>query len=208
MKKLTIVALVMVLCLGAIGIGWAKWTDTITISGTVKTGSVDLVVVDYSGTWVYKDLESDCMIISDEPLDENGLLYVASSWAAPGELDDEVVMTWDNIFPDVPFMADVVFHYQGTIPAKIYEIDLDFGKGSEWVAQYATVEFYKLVGGQWVEMGCPIGYQMHYCDKIMLVVTIELPQDNDLMNLEASATATITVAQWAEGPCNGPEIKE
>jgi len=42
MKKFGILCLALVIALGALGVGYAAWTDTIFIDGTVNTGSVCL----------------------------------------------------------------------------------------------------------------------------------------------------------------------
>ncbi len=40
MKRIGLISLILVLALGALGVGYAAWTDTITISGTVSTGTL------------------------------------------------------------------------------------------------------------------------------------------------------------------------
>jgi predicted ribosomally synthesized peptide with SipW-like signal peptide len=40
MKKAALLCLALVLALGALGVGYAKWSDTVTMSGPVKTGKV------------------------------------------------------------------------------------------------------------------------------------------------------------------------
>jgi len=44
MKKIGLLCLALVLALGAMGIGYSAWTDTITINGTVQTGKVCLKI--------------------------------------------------------------------------------------------------------------------------------------------------------------------
>jgi len=46
MKKIGLLALALVLALGALGVGYAMWTDTVTINGTVNTGDLVLGVMD------------------------------------------------------------------------------------------------------------------------------------------------------------------
>lgn len=46
MKKIGLLVLALVLALGTIGVGYAKWTDTVTINGTVNTGNVKIGIVD------------------------------------------------------------------------------------------------------------------------------------------------------------------
>ena len=46
MKKLGLLCLALVLALGALGVGYAAWTDTIFISGTVNTGNLSAIFRD------------------------------------------------------------------------------------------------------------------------------------------------------------------
>ena len=41
MKKIGIICLAVLLALGALGVGYAKWFDTLNIQGTVETGELD-----------------------------------------------------------------------------------------------------------------------------------------------------------------------
>jgi hypothetical protein len=59
MKKIGFLVLAVVLAIGALGIGYASWTDTIYIDGTVGTGSV-CVEWNQTGDW-----DSSC------PVDDN-----------------------------------------------------------------------------------------------------------------------------------------
>jgi len=45
MKKFGLLLLALVLALGALGVGYAAWTDTVTIDGTVNTGEVCMSLV-------------------------------------------------------------------------------------------------------------------------------------------------------------------
>jgi len=60
MKKIGLISLALVLALGALGVGFAAWTDTITISGTVTTGEVD---------W---EIGTCSLLDDDEPVDPGG----------------------------------------------------------------------------------------------------------------------------------------
>ena len=202
MKKIAILALVLVVCLSALGVGYAKWTDDIQIKAKVQTGSVDLVIEEYSGTYVYKNLVThELEVYGPGPASNtDNLELVASSWAEAGDLDDTVLMTWDNIFPTrFPFKADVIFHYVGTIPAVVESIDCMMRPGSEWILPYLDVKAKVIRSEDQDRVGdiVDIGYQLHYCDYVLLVVTVKLPQDNTLMNRSACGTCTINIAQWA-----------
>jgi len=47
-KKVALIVLALVLALGAAGIGFAKWSETLHIEGTVSTGEVDVGLSQYS----------------------------------------------------------------------------------------------------------------------------------------------------------------
>lgn len=44
MKKIAFVCMALVLALGMLGVGFAMWSDTVTINGTVNTGSVSVTL--------------------------------------------------------------------------------------------------------------------------------------------------------------------
>ena len=45
-----------------------------------------------------------------------------------------------------------------------------------------------------------VGVQLHQGDRIHIVMTIHLPQDNSLMNMEGAFELTAEVVQWNEYP--------
>ncbi len=209
MKKITILAMVLVLCLGAIGVGYAAWTDEVQIDGTVTTGSVDLEVVRYSGTFIYKDLETDAQVsdtnvFSDTgvfvPRDPTRYLLVAYAAATPGPGDDQVTITYWNIFPDQMFRADFKLHYAGSIPAIV---DFDYAN-DDWISDIPSpyglrieVNRSQATGAQRLGI-VSMPYQMHYCDYILVDVYLKIPQDNELQGLTGSFTITFTAIQWNE----------
>lgn len=72
-NKMGIIFVVAVLGLAGIGASYAGFTDTITITGTVNTGTVDLQVVKFSGTWVYKE-------VINKDMEEEHLLHIWHDW--------------------------------------------------------------------------------------------------------------------------------
>jgi len=65
------VFLAAIVALVGIGIGYAAWTDELTIKGTITTGTVDIDIVGYSGTYVYKT-PNHGMVIVHQFYDRNG----------------------------------------------------------------------------------------------------------------------------------------
>lgn len=128
--------LIAVLALAGIGVAYAGFTDTITVSGSVETGKVEFDIVEYSGTWVWKNINEHSKevhngapvdvdgdgIKDDDPngyYDDNGNVLdgwklVSHSCAHEGDTDD-VNFVFDNMFPCVWFEADFKFQI-GTIP--------------------------------------------------------------------------------------------
>lgn len=231
-KKIGILFLALVIALAGIGVGYAAWTDTITIEGTVNTGTVDLEVVGYSGTWVWKvpgkaegPYGSEIVVLHRPDVAPNPMsnpLLIASSWAeagAGGVDDPDVEMYWDNLFPSIVFYADVVLHYNGSIPVKVNYIDWDFWQtdgGNDWLAALeasgdagATLTLVSTGDGRPIlnDGVVIVGTQLHQSDIIKLEVWIHIPQEwpdgtmtTDLMDRSAAGYLDIEVVQWNEFP--------
>ncbi|NQT31570.1 MAG: hypothetical protein HQ588_04475 [Deltaproteobacteria bacterium] len=234
MKKIGLLCLALVLALGALGVGYAAWTDSIDITGTVNTGSVEIDIVTCSNTWVWKVVGNtaypdEIAIIHDT--DEVRLPAPTGTYTelvAYADAEDtsngtkEITVTIDNAFPlDIYgtdlFCADAVLHYVGSIPVIAYAtlgdfVDLTPGNGVDDAALLdaaATVMFYDITdavaAGDWsmeTLTANPINgpVQMHYCDYVLAVLCLDLPENPDYMNLSASFTATLNVIQWNEYP--------
>jgi len=203
--------LTLVIALGALGIGYAAWTDEINITGTVETGSVNIDVTGYSGTWVYKVVDNpkypdeiwihrgDAAVPFDPPA---GSFEVAHSVALP-DGDDAIKVEFVNIFPDIDFEADVTLTYTGSIPAMV-DVKLTGLTGDfELLEPYITLEFevisgIKTVNGIGNTLFGPV--QLHQGDSVHCIMTLNIPEDSALMNLSGTFTAKITAIQWNEYP--------
>lgn len=235
--KIGVLFIVSAMLLAGIGVAYSAWTDTIYISGTVTTGDVDINIVNYSGTWVWKDLYDDdptngleCVVTHDPGFIADYLIAWAE--ARPGvdptgePMDDAVTMEYFNLFPCIDFMADVVLHYEGSIPAKVqmgpwvFNGDIIDIPGvpvpTDWLEWayangYLTTSFQVLENNSWIDV--EEGYQLHYCYLLKLIVTIHIPQlievnnvlvsTDFLMNLNGSFTFDFEVVQWNEYPYLG-----
>ena len=149
--KLGAMFLISILALAGVGMGYAAWTDTITIDGTINTGNVDIAVRGYSGTCVWKvyggtapadELYRWHGLVQDKPTDAEVAAQfggatveeIAYAYAGPGTNTD-VTMTFDSLFPCIDFYADVIFHYEGNIPAYVYRspyINIDPTNGPQY----------------------------------------------------------------------------
>jgi hypothetical protein len=213
MKKIGLLMLTLVIALGALGIGYAAWTDEIDITGTVETGSVNIDVTGYSGTWVYKVpggpnvgygaetwvYRGDAAVPFQPPA---GSFEVAHSVALP-DGEDAIKVEFVNIFPDIDFEADATLTYTGSIPA-IIEVELTGLTGDfEMLEPYITLSFEVISGimpanGVGNKLFGPV--QLHRGDSVHCVMTLNIPEDSALMNLSGTFTAKITAIQWNEYP--------
>ena len=79
--KIGAIFLMSVITLAGVGAGYAAWTDTVFINGYITTGSVDLNIVGYSGTWVWKDLATDeCITTARNEPPTATSMAVAAKW--------------------------------------------------------------------------------------------------------------------------------
>ena len=230
--KLGVMFIVAAMALAGVGAGYSAWFDTITVTGTVNTGDVDIDIEMVSSTWVYKVLGAPDTGYGletvyhhgwgstdpDPPGGTQGVDWwlIASAVAAidAGDDADAITVTYDNLFPCIDFKVDYLFHYDGSIPAKIQVTDpvftgvnADFFNGLIWTLPVQYPDMGYCYGEMWacdengenrVNIADLEGYQLHECNYILLVITLHLAQNNDLMNMDASFTAGIEVIQWNE----------
>jgi hypothetical protein len=230
-NKVGTIFVISVLALAGIGITYAGFTDTINLFGTVSTGDVELVIDDYSGTYVWKVFAADDETVITEDPDysvppEEGFL-VSYAKGRPIQAGDpegyDAVIEFDNIFPCIDFTADVVFHYEGTIPVKISSITWEWTGDEVEVPGNDNVDFisWLMANGHMTgdfyrcnengELFDPleevdVGYQLHNCYYFKLIVTIHLPQENWLQGLAGSGYVKIDVKQWND-QCEEDEIE-
>jgi len=226
---LLIVALVAVVAV--MGAAFASWTDSVAISGEVDTGTLDLEIIDYSGTWIWKMPDHGIFawhgwvddLDANTPADAVQLVSWAKMRAAVAGEGCDVVGETYNIFPYDSIKCDVLLHYNGTVPAMVWA-QQTFLTGDQklmdimgWdysvpaprcIFDTATVGDY--VDGQFIpdetidssfgpgRINLYNGWQMHYCDYLLLEVVMNIPQDNDLQGLSAQWGVDINAIQWNE----------
>ena len=206
MKKIGLLLLALIFALGTLGVGYAMWSDTIFVKGTVNTGTVDITVDEYSATYVYKILSTHGIEVSDVEIDNADYMPVASAVAEVGENAQEVVMTYDNLFPGELYCADFGGAYLGTIPAHIYaEISTDDAwLQALWDAGFVTVNYTIWDAQENVIEGDVV--QLHEGYRYNVALCIEIPQEVDdigntkelLSGMSGSFEAKIVVYQWNE----------
>jgi hypothetical protein len=136
MKKIGLVIFALIIALGSIGIGYAMWSDEITVSGEVYTAEVCIEFVDFyrSSDPCYQP--SGAPAISSDLTCDPGFLNIRDvpEYKDVGcthvDIDDEdpkvALVTLYNTYPC--YFVEVALHVQncGTIPVKLVQPTLRY----------------------------------------------------------------------------------
>jgi len=221
MKKVGLLALALVMAVGGLGIGYAAWIDTITIDGTVKTGTVDVVVEYLSYVEVWKDLTTEGAVPVYFATDTAGTIVwqegtvpdpgvLVASTAAKLTSDDTVAVSFSNLYPCDWFIVDIKAHCVGTVPVKINDILLESTGEADWVADlivsgdigYTICRYTPDAAGGMGVIGEAVGLgaQLEECDWIIIVIYVHIPQEDIYMAVNGGMTMTVDFVQWNEYP--------
>lgn len=131
MKKFGLLCLALVLALGALGIGYAAWTDQITINGTVSTGELSWCIEDFSITpkdagpdWTSNYTCDPATISTIRPAPE--LKDVGSTTAVKTDCNT-LTLTVNNGYPGYYNHIDFWAINDGNIPLKIWKVVISDG---------------------------------------------------------------------------------
>jgi len=152
----------------------------------------------------------------------------AYSYAYDNTPTTDIGATYYNLFPCIDFNTDFIFHYTGSIPGRINTATIFPVTGSNypgdginfltwlwnyhadhplfgaWVTAYFVTPIYGTDGVTitgWTQ-GAPVdvGQQLHNGNYVEVILTIHLPQDNNLQGLSGTFGGTISVQQWYDSP--------
>jgi hypothetical protein len=116
-----------------------------------------------------------------------------------------VQLVFDNVFPlknpdgSAVFVGDFLLHYTGTIPVKVTlaNIECDNPNIPFTVEYWQSNEF----GEPLVQYdgAMPImGAQWENCEYLLVLVIVDLPQEDQYMDLDGTISGEISVIQWNE----------
>lgn len=173
MKKAMGMFAALILALGMSGLAYATWSETLKISGTVKTGTVD---VEWSevDNWDTEKPEKDVSWIACEIDDTDpNLLHV----------------TVTNAYPCIDYYNIVNIHCVGTIPVHLNEV---FVSPPDPAAVEVTISY-------WLDSGCTdpasLPVQLHTCDTIYARIHVHVLQ-KATQGHTYTFTAEIDAVQW------------
>ena len=120
MKKRTkMLVMIMVLAFALTGVGYAAWTDTLVINGSVATGDLDVDFV--SGRICGLTF---CPAIAADPYVTKSIKYID---------DDTCEVTIGNLYPGAKVWFDVAQQNKGSIPVKFDKATITFDGDTELV---------------------------------------------------------------------------
>lgn len=151
MKKIGLLCLVLVLALGTLGMGYAKWSQTLTINGTVNTGTLIVGIRD--------DGTSDPVTSGDDFDQEFDF-----SQGVSVDLDKDVASTesvngefkcWHD---DVKFYHDITFTVTDAYPWYYWEEYIEIANCGTTPAKIDSLEVYH--AGAWKPIHTVSSYEV------------------------------------------------
>lgn len=191
MKKLGLLALALVLALGVLGVGFALWSQQLTITGTVNTGEVKVGIVD-TGT---NDPPPDCIVSGDVyigPVDEGYTKNVGAIESINGEPKfmkndqqyyHDITYNITNAYPCYTGTGTFDVTNGGTIPVKLRGITVT-GDSPE-----VTYTF----------TGLTLDQQIEPCDTVSGQISFHVEQCA-AQNANYTITIELDFWQWNEEP--------
>lgn len=219
MRKIVLISLALVLALGGLGVGYAAWTDEVTVSGSVTTGEVCLEWVqiglgddcphgpDAGGLWTTGNLDDNLdylnwnpatpWVIPSIPVDKN---VACTDYSIVGVGNDTLLVTIYNGYPLYYVDLQVHLHNCGTVPLKIQGFQItpvNFTMAdAAWMPNNG--------GPVWVRITENTGVQLEPCDVTAASLEIVIQQSAEQnAGLAGGPPAyqflvTYTAVQWDE----------
>jgi len=182
MRKVALLCLLVLLALGSAGAGYALWSETLYINGTVNTGHVD-------AEWTFVG----CFDIESKDVGETS-----------GEIDalDPQILhfTIDNGYPCYTGDCQVEYTYYGSIPAIVESITFLPGQGLTncSVNQSAsTGSFVATCDQLTITFGNGLKTELHEDDFVASSVRVHVEQAAD-QTTEYEFSVEIELVQWNE----------
>jgi hypothetical protein len=230
LKRMGLLALALVLALGALGVAYAAWTDNAYLQGTVETGTLDADICGVSSTFAYKNDTTGEIFMeyvygdTSAGMGEEG--WSLRAWATTVEnFDptiedfDSVTMTFNGVFPGYDFVTDVELEYIGSVPGKIsfarvfstdtgdeYDIFTELWQMGEDTKGDNTrygiwIEAERNGGTTWPYSPVdPLGLQLDFGDRVHISMHVFLPADSDYGSRTLNFSGQVTITQWNEVP--------
>ena len=214
MKKIGLLCLAVVLALGALGVGYAAWTDTITIEGDVTTGSLcwefvqcrlldDYEPIDPGGDYPTPTPDYTC-----SPGFEGGTFWALDKnvgWGGQNISADgkTLYVTLNNVYPCYFNELGWYVHNCGTVPLKVDHILIN-GTTKLTASGYVPIDFNGDGKDDFeIRYGDNFGAQIEPGENSMLEFSLWMhvlqPCPQGMLD-ELTFTIEIVAVQWNEYP--------
>jgi predicted ribosomally synthesized peptide with SipW-like signal peptide len=189
--------LVLVIALAVLGVGYAFWSETLTISGTVQTGEVD---VEFSTYDPVECVDTQTGLCQPEPAGKETAAECTVEWSqnnteAGDDGFDQLLVTVTGMYPSYHCKVSFDVTSTGSVPVHVKWPE-PTGDIPEWVA----TDF---------ESCYPDSIQLHK-DESTDPCTIDIHFTNEQAPPEGSGPYTfgwtILAHQWNEEPPSGPVV--
>jgi predicted ribosomally synthesized peptide with SipW-like signal peptide len=127
MKKVGLLILALVIALGALGVGYAKWTDTVMINGSVQSGSILLGINDRGTNDPLGTFDKQCAPGRNPERKDVGSMVSTNVGDSLFTLDEiqfykSIDETFTNVYPWYSARTVIRVANGGTVPVKIENI--------------------------------------------------------------------------------------
>jgi len=189
-NKMAAVFIASIFALSGLGVAYAAWTDTITIDGTVTTGTLKWELeqpishADFGLDWnCFFDLNGGTWVQMDKDVGSTTVEL------EPGEHPHVMTLTFDNAYPYYANHISFAVHSYGSIPLRIWKVNF-IVDGTTIETIYAPDQYVYLDldddGEDDFEIwwGNSFGEQLHFCDSrdisFKILVLQPAPQNSQL----------------------------
>jgi predicted ribosomally synthesized peptide with SipW-like signal peptide len=124
MKKIVLIGLAVIMALGSLGVGYAMWSDTVTINGPVTTGSLNLSFDYVEPPLVQEAYYNELgQLVFGEYLDKEvadyNVYYTDYEEEGAKQGYQRLVIEIDNAYPCYVLLTTFKLHNIGTIPLHV-----------------------------------------------------------------------------------------
>jgi hypothetical protein len=124
-EKLTALILVPIIALAILGVTYSHWQETLTITGTIKTGYVNLVIG-----------SEKVLVPCGEGYDENHpITYHKTSD------NHTLIVTCENVTSGWRIAIGLLMHNEGTLPLTVKNVSLAF-ENADGIMEYFNINTY------------------------------------------------------------------
>jgi hypothetical protein len=186
MKKIGLLSLALVLALGTLGIGYATWSDNVTIEQTVRTGSFEVGVANMGTNdmygWNDPGYDKHVATCTSQNVSETYLFTGLDGT----EYFEEVTEIIENAYPCYSCNITFKFASGGSVPAHFKSWDTEIVENPDGLCECIELAGWWLTdqyGNQSSGVGmCGLepalqALQLHESDNITLVIEKHLMQD-------------------------------